>query len=140
MRARCHELGVKQCLTKPIGQSELLDAILLALGQGAVEERLIESPGSAAEKKPKGGALNILLSEDNPVNQKLAIRLLEKAGHRVTLASTGREAVAAWESAGRLDLTSCSWTSRCRRWMAWKRLRRFGAAKKNPESTFPSWP
>ena len=34
------------------------------------------------------------------MNQKLAIRLLEKAGHRVTLASTGREALAAWENAG----------------------------------------
>ena len=43
--------------------------------------------------------MNILLSEDNPVNQKLAIRLLEKAGHRVTLAGTGREALTAWERA-----------------------------------------
>jgi len=34
------------------------------------------------------------------VNQKLATRLLEKAGHRVTLATTGREALAAWENAG----------------------------------------
>ncbi len=90
--ARCRELGVKQCLTKPVGQSELLDAILLALGLGAVEERLIESSVRVPEK-PKGRPLNILLSEDNPVNQKLAIRLLEKAGHRVTLAGTGREAL-----------------------------------------------
>jgi PAS domain S-box-containing protein len=97
--ARCRELGVKQCLTKPVGQSELLDAILMALGLGAVEERLIESSVRVAEK-PKGRQLNILLSEDNPVNQKLAIRLLEKAGHRVTLAGTGREALAAWENAG----------------------------------------
>jgi CheY-like chemotaxis protein len=96
---RCHELGVKRCLTKPIGQSELLDAILLALGQGAVEERLMESPVPPALKKTKGRALNILLSEDNPVNQRLAIRLLEKAGHRVTLAGTGCEALEAWESA-----------------------------------------
>jgi two-component system sensor histidine kinase/response regulator len=98
--ARCHELGVRRCLTKPIGQSELLDAILLALEPGAVEEHLIESAVPPAREKPKGRLLNILLSEDNPVNQKLAIRLLEKAGHRVTLASTGRRAVAAWENAG----------------------------------------
>ena len=38
-------------------------------------------------------SLNILLVEDNPVNQKLGIRLLEKAGHKVTLASNGSEAV-----------------------------------------------
>jgi CheY-like chemotaxis protein len=97
--ARCRELGVKQCLTKPVGQSELLDAILLALGLGVVEEQLIESSVPVPEK-PKGRPLNILLSEYNPVNQKLAIRLLEKAGHRVTLAGTGREALAAWENAG----------------------------------------
>jgi PAS domain S-box-containing protein len=97
--ARCRELGVKQCLTKPVGQSELLDAILTALGLGAAEERLIESTVRVPEK-PKGRPLNILLSEDNPVNQMLAIRLLEKAGHRVILAGTGREALAAWENAG----------------------------------------
>ena len=97
--ARCRELGVKQCLTKPVGQSELLDAILTALGLGAVEERLIESAVRVPEK-PKVRPLNILLTEDNPVNQMLAIRLLEKAGHRVLLASTGREALTAWENAG----------------------------------------
>jgi PAS domain S-box-containing protein len=97
--ARCRELGVKQYLTKPVGQSELLDAILTALGLGAVEERLMESTVRVPEK-PRGRPLNILLSEDNPVNQMLAIRLLEKAGHRVLLASTGREALMAWENAG----------------------------------------
>ena len=96
---RCRQLGVRQCLTKPVGQSELLDAILLALGLGVVEKQLIESSVRPPEK-PKGRPLNILLSEDNPVNQKLAIRVLEKAGHRVTLAGTGREAVTAWENAG----------------------------------------
>jgi CheY-like chemotaxis protein len=90
---------MKRCLIKPVGQSELLDAILLALGLGVVEEQLIES-SVPVPKKPVGRPRNILLSEDNPVNQKLAIRLLEKAGHRVTLAATGREALAAWENAG----------------------------------------
>ena len=97
--AKCRELGTNQFLTKPVGQSELLDAILVALGLKAVEERLIETSVPVREK-PKGRPLNILLSEDNPVNQKLAIRLLEKAGHHVTLASTGREALTAWEHAG----------------------------------------
>ena len=39
--------------------------------------------------------LEILLAEDNPVNQTLAVRMLEKHGHRVTLANNGREAVSA---------------------------------------------
>ena len=98
-RERCRQLGVKQCLTKPVGQSELLDAILMTLGLGVVEKQLIESSVPVPEKS-RARQLNILLSEDNPVNQKLAIRLLEKAGHHVLLASTGREALTAWENAG----------------------------------------
>ena len=94
--ARCHDLGVDVFLTKPIGQSELLDAILLALGVHAVEDGLIEAPASI-KNKPKARRLNILLAEDNPVNQKLAVRLLEKEGHKVVLATTGREALNAWE-------------------------------------------
>ena len=97
--ARASQCGAKQCLTKPVGQSELLDAILSALGVIAAEERLVISSAPIREK-PRGRPLNILLTEDNPVNQMLAIRLLEKAGHRVTLAKNGREAVAAWEIAG----------------------------------------
>jgi two-component system, sensor histidine kinase and response regulator len=98
--ARCRELGARLCLTKPIGQSELIDAIVLALGSGGVEERLIGSSVPPVRESRRARPLNILLSEDNAVNQKLAIRLLEKAGHRVTLATTGREAVAAWENSG----------------------------------------
>jgi CheY-like chemotaxis protein len=97
--ARCRDLGVERCLTKPVGQSELLDAILLSLGHIAAEELLVETRIHVSEG-PKGRSLNILLSEDNSVNQKLAIRLLEKAGHRVTLACNGREAVAIWEKSG----------------------------------------
>ncbi len=97
---RCRRLGVKQCLTKPVGQSELLDAILLALGQDFAEERLVDATASAQERH-SARRLNILLCEDNAVNQKLAVRLLERAGHRVTLAGTGLEAITAWENAGR---------------------------------------
>jgi CheY-like chemotaxis protein/HPt (histidine-containing phosphotransfer) domain-containing protein len=95
---RCRELGVGSFLTKPIGQSELFNSILSALGVGIVQERLIEAP-EPVQEKPKGRSLNILLSEDNPVNQKLAMRLLEKAGHRVVWAKTGKEALDAWENA-----------------------------------------
>ncbi len=97
-KERCRELGVTQCLTKPVGQSELLDAILMALGQNGAGELLIEQRVRNQEK-PSGRKLTILLAEDNPVNQKLAIRLLQKAGHGVTLARNGREALDAWEAA-----------------------------------------
>jgi signal transduction histidine kinase/CheY-like chemotaxis protein/streptogramin lyase len=47
--------------------------------------------------------LRILLAEDNPVNQRLALRLLERRGHRVEIASTGREAID-WLERERFDL------------------------------------
>jgi PAS domain S-box-containing protein len=50
-----------------------------------------------------GPSLALLLAEDNPVNQRLALAVLEKMGHRVTLAENGREAVAAWRE-GSFDL------------------------------------
>jgi len=99
-KARARELGVSAFLTKPIGQSELLDAILLALGLRAVEGHAIEAP-LLIKETPKGRNLNILLAEDNPVNQKLAIRLLERAGHNVVLAANGRELL---EALGRVRL------------------------------------
>ena len=97
--APCRELGVHASLTKPVGQSELLDAILSVLGLKAAEDHLMEAP-VMIEAKPRVPPLHILICEDHPVNQKLATRLLEKAGHRITLAGNGREALAAWKYAG----------------------------------------
>jgi two-component system, sensor histidine kinase and response regulator len=86
---RCRELGIAASLLKPLEQSELLDAILSALG------RVSPRPGTAplsptADRR----SLRILLAEDNIVNQRFAMRLLEKAGHRVVVAGDGREALA----------------------------------------------
>lgn len=95
--ARCHELGVAAYLTKPIRRAELLNAILTALHA---------APREAARKKASvafgkcGKSLRILLTEDNLVNQRLATRLLEKRGHTVVIASTGREAVEALPAGG----------------------------------------
>ncbi len=92
--ARCRELGVASYLTKPIRQSTLLDAIMTALGTSAsVEER---TPGEVQPTAAGAGrSLRLLLAEDNPVNQRLAVSLLEKRGHRIVVAGTGREALAA---------------------------------------------
>jgi two-component system sensor histidine kinase/response regulator len=96
--ARCHHVGVNVFLSKPIGQSELLDAILVALGTRALEAQPIRALPPVKEAS-KRRSLNVLLAEDNPVNQKLAIRILEKAGHNVTLAANGREVLKALEQA-----------------------------------------
>ena len=51
---------------------------------------------AVAEPAPETPPLRVLVAEDNLINQKIAARLLEKAGHSVTVASDGREALAAW--------------------------------------------
>jgi CheY-like chemotaxis protein len=76
-------------LTKPVGQSELLDAVASALHTRDGDGR----PAPAPEDGPGARALSILLAEDNAVNQRLVARLLEKRGHAVRIASNGREAV-----------------------------------------------
>lgn len=58
------------------------------------EEEIVEIP-KKTEPNPEHGALNILIAEDNPINQKLARRILEKQGHTVTIVENGAQAVAA---------------------------------------------
>jgi PAS domain S-box-containing protein len=90
--ARARAAGVADLLTKPVKQADLWQAILRAIGAAAPA-----SPPAAAERPadPPCRPLRILLAEDNPVNQKLAVSLLEKQGHAVTVAGNGREALAA---------------------------------------------
>jgi two-component system, sensor histidine kinase and response regulator len=96
--ARCEELGIAAYLLKPVRQSELREAIarVLSLKEQAGIVPMI-TQYSLHESRGSTRSLDILLAEDNAVNQKLAIRLLEKRGHHVTLAANGREALAALE-------------------------------------------
>ncbi len=93
---RCRELGVAAYLTKPIRQAELLDAILTALGTRPIKEA---TPALVTRHslRETGNHLRILLAEDNAVNQVLAVRLLEKRGHSVTVAGNGKEVLTALE-------------------------------------------
>jgi len=91
--ARCRQLGVTAYLMKPVKQSELFDAIVAAVAPVAVPAT--EEP--AARPEPGARRLHILLAEDSLVNQKLAVGLLERRGHRVCVANNGREALAAIE-------------------------------------------
>ena len=103
--ARCEELGIAAHLVKPIGQSELFDTILRVLGLSITAAEAMSEPGNPeAETEPdQGRALDILVAEDNTINQHLALRLLEKQGHRVILAGNGIEAIALWQKQ-RFDL------------------------------------
>jgi CheY-like chemotaxis protein/HPt (histidine-containing phosphotransfer) domain-containing protein len=88
--ARCRELGITGYLMKPIKQSELLAVLLAALDR----DRTHEPPPAPAPPTARQRSLDVLVVEDNPVNQKLAMRLLEREGHLVTLARHGKEALA----------------------------------------------
>jgi CheY-like chemotaxis protein len=90
--ARCAELGIARALSKPVRQSELLDAILRALTERA-EDEPCTAPAPTAAARP----LRLLLAEDGLVNQRVAVGLLQMRGHHVTVASNGQEAVAAVE-------------------------------------------
>src|SRR5262249_29649920 len=90
--ARAREAGVADLLTKPVKQADLWQTSLRALGMAAPTGLSAAAEHLAA---PPGRALRILLAEDNPVNQKLAVSLLERQGHAVTVASNGQEALAA---------------------------------------------
>jgi PAS domain S-box-containing protein len=90
--ARCRQLGVAAYLAKPIKQSELLNTILRVLGAPAAEAEEAALADEQLIGKP-ARPLRILVVEDNLVNQKFVVRLLEKSGHTVLLAANGRQAV-----------------------------------------------
>ncbi len=86
----CKEVGISGYLVKPVKQSDLLDAITIALGHPAEEKIPVITSYTIQEARRR---LNILLAEDNLVNQKLAVKILEKRGHRVIVALDGKEAI-----------------------------------------------
>ena len=96
--ARCQELGVAAYLLKPIRQSELREAIARVLGANAQNGAIpLITRYSLHDGRDPSASLRVLLAEDNPVNQRLAVRLLEKRGHHVVVAGNGAEALAAMD-------------------------------------------
>ncbi len=93
---KCEEAGFDGFLPKPVMRHKLLRMMEFLLTEDAAQE-----PGSQKEpiltqhsmRERAKQSVSILLAEDNPVNQKLAKTMLEKAGYRVAVASDGREVV-----------------------------------------------
>jgi len=98
--ARCEQLGVAAYLLKPIKQSELFDAIAMALGLTVAEDADADAAAGMLQELPP---LRVLLAEDSLVNQKLAVGLLESRGHSIVVANNGAEAITALQSQ-RFDL------------------------------------
>ena len=96
---RCEELGIAAYLLKPVRQNELREAIARVLSaRESSETSPLITRYTLRDKAHTGKTLKILLAEDNPVNQKLARRMLEKRNHTVTVVGNGREALAALEN------------------------------------------
>jgi two-component system, sensor histidine kinase and response regulator len=89
--ARCTELGIAAYLVKPIRQAELQSAIFATLeaSQAKAAPALVTS-NTLLASRPR---CRVLLAEDNVVNQKLAVKLLENRGFEVTVASDGKQAL-----------------------------------------------
>jgi len=96
--ARMREIGFAAYLTKPIQPSQLFDCLVTVTSGGP------DGPGPAALvtrytlAEAQKRRLRILLADDNVINQKVALRLLEKLGYRADAVANGREAVLAIET------------------------------------------
>ncbi len=93
--ARCRKAGIEAYLTKPIRRSSLLETIRAVLGSRAGSSK--NAVVTLHSLRQDRGRLRILLVEDNPVNEVLATRVLERRGHEVTVARNGRAALEALE-------------------------------------------
>lgn len=87
---KAKELGASAYLVKPVRPSDLLDTIMVIKGAAGLEKKLTEpiTEQTLPELRTK---YKILLAEDNPINQKVALHLLQKKGHTVVVAENGQE-------------------------------------------------
>ena len=87
--ARCRQLGPHSHVSKPIDETELIEAMVAAV-EGRRESTAPPSPEPVTERiEPR----RVLLAEDNAVNQRVGAKILESLGHRVVIASNGKEAL-----------------------------------------------
>jgi PAS domain S-box-containing protein len=94
---RCREIGVSAYLTKPVGGPELLEAILRVAGKKP-KERKKSALITRQVIRETQRTWRVLVVDDNEVNRRLAVRLLEKHGHQAQEAKSGRGAFEALEN------------------------------------------
>jgi len=101
---RAESAGLAAYLTKPVRQSELYDCLLSVMGspadpqepvpwQTAVRQTRMQRGDKRMVSRPPRDRPLILLAEDNPVNQKVAVKMLENLDYDVAVAANGREAL-----------------------------------------------
>jgi two-component system sensor histidine kinase/response regulator len=97
--ARYRQIGFRGYLVEPLGPGTLVEALLLLTKEGT-------APGEMITRhwlRERRSRLRILLAEDSPINQKLAVRLLARRDHDMTVVDDGRQAVAAYKD-GEFDV------------------------------------
>ncbi|MCC7372131.1 MAG: GAF domain-containing protein [Chloroflexi bacterium] len=92
-----HQSGISVALTKPVRQPQLLDAVAIALKSRAARSFGLRRLGGAVDGPGQHDRTAsrpcILVAEDNAVNQRVAVRMLERLGYRADVVSDGREAI-----------------------------------------------
>jgi PAS domain S-box-containing protein len=98
---RAESAGLDAYLTKPVRQSELYDCLLTVMGSPVghpepstrrADPLVARRARRVVSRRPENRP-HILLAEDNPVNQQVAVKMLENLGYDVAVAANGREAL-----------------------------------------------
>jgi two-component system, sensor histidine kinase and response regulator len=92
---RCEDLHIDAQLTKPVKQSEIYNIVLRVLGFETLDAGWVSIDAQLPGELPP---LRILLVEDSPANQKVALAMLSRSGHTVVVANHGKEALAILET------------------------------------------
>ncbi len=95
--ARCRELGIDAYLTRPVTRAELLQTLQILISRLEAETSTSQTLITRHRLREIRPPLRVLLAEDNRINQKLAVRLLEKGGYHVHVVENGLDAVEAFE-------------------------------------------
>ena len=96
---RLYQAGFDAYLTKPVRHTQLRECLSAVLGiqrdvKPEHKHELVTKHSIAEDKRRK---VRLLLAEDNPVNQKVALRIIEKLGYRADAVANGKEAIKALE-------------------------------------------
>ncbi|MCX7794562.1 MAG: response regulator [Thermodesulfovibrionales bacterium] len=95
VRDQAYKIGIDVFLSKPVSPSSLLDAIVTLFGR---DEETIHKEATSDYDSYSLKGMKILLTEDNEINQQIAMELMESVGAQVTLANNGKESIDILES------------------------------------------
>lgn len=95
IRQRCRALGIASILHKPVKPTELYDSLLRQFDQNPTPQQSITTQATEQSHTEiqHRKLIHILLAEDNPINQKVALRMLQRLGYNADVVNNGQEAV-----------------------------------------------